>query len=500
MAPDSDSEDDLENAVQRTTKPTCNTESTAIKKRKRLQLWESTPENVVADLRNAKENVEKAHKEYKELDFEEEKWLLNFESARLKLCTAINMCKEENLRLKQDSKLMYDEFLRSFNKSISASRTRRNLQMKDIYEEFEECNNTQNFRIQEYEKLVAESGSLGKINSVNKSVLPIVTISIDELDYKYDKIYPTGKKSDVTNDINLNNKLPSTATGSEGSDCFSSISKLIYAIDESVKLSEAGINDIETFFVCDDQVEVTYADVGSNAHSDTVSSNLSKKQKVVAIPNTKSSSLVSSSLSCNDEVCLTIKDESEWVDHLENTVLQLNSTGKRRRRISQSSVVSISAFCYHRTPRDVRLLVSPLSQFEDKYLGTIHGGDIDYYSKEVSVVQHKPKIPCPLPIQVPYEIICEENSVIQRCDLQSSAAAVDTKVRRLRNAITDWKKIALESSENNNKIKLLHLNAVDDDYNESLKMRKELIRFGIIPSIDIDADGTEIVILPVKSE
>lgn len=80
---------------------------------------------------------------------------------------------------------------------------------------------------------------------------------------------------------------------------------------------------------------------------------------------------------------------------------------------------------------------------------------------------------------LPCSIVCAEDAVLERCRLQSAAAAAQNKIRRLRANALDWKKqmqegqISLSRSEKN------YQQAINDDYQESKRIRKELLDLGI---------------------
>ena len=83
-----------------------------------------------------------------------------------------------------------------------------------------------------------------------------------------------------------------------------------------------------------------------------------------------------------------LKTQADWEKHLEQVINNADGKGeggqsKRKRRGPTS--VPISSFAYGRTPRGVPLLVSPLSQFEDRYMGATYGGPqgISLYSGKI---------------------------------------------------------------------------------------------------------------------
>lgn len=75
----------------------------------------------------------------------------------------------------------------------------------------------------------------------------------------------------------------------------------------------------------------------------------------------------------------------------------------------------------------------------------------------------------PLAVNIPSEVLIEEDEVLKRCRLQADAAVLDTKHKRLRQSLMEWKKIAAESKEMIAKTQTLHQSVVQDTYAESIR-------------------------------
>lgn len=417
-----------------------------------MTTWATNPALINSELSTLRDNLHVAKQEFTKIEMNEERWLHSFESARLKLGLAISNCKEENNRLKEDFKQLYDNFMKDCN---VATRTRRSVHIKDILDELDESKSLQDTRLREYEKIVLDAAS-GK-NS-NRNFIPTISVSVEELDYPWDKT------SFTPNGSQANDKT---------ADEQQSLAKTFSNVEESVKLSEITSADVEPYFLCEDQIEASYADI------DGMTTDISPTQKRAKSYSPVQWSMIPG-LAKEQQLCegfLSLKNESAWLDHIEDVTKQHSSLAKRKRR--GSGMVNISSFVSSRTPRNVRLLVSPLSQYEDRYIGAIYGGDMEHDGAIV-------KNPTPFPAQLPETLITEENLALQRCQLQSLAAAADTRVKRLRLAGSDWRKITIESRDTATKVKMLHTATIADDYNETARMRRELLAFGFAAAVSED--------------
>jgi len=175
-----------------------------------------------------------------------------------------------------------------------------------------------------------------------------------------------------------------------------------------------------------------------------------------------------------------LKTEADWTKHLDAMVNTVDGRGDnmRRKRRAQSTV-HLQTFSYPRTPRGVPLLVSPLSQFEDRYLGAVYGGPtgtsaFNGYIKSADNV----KLPytCSL---LPTDLEREENRVILHCRLQSASAFSETKIRRLRSSLAEAKKQAETAEMASSRSERVYVHTLLEDTIECKRIRRELQTFGI---------------------
>ena len=443
--------------MQRSVKPACLAESTVFRKRRRLTNWAANADAPEKEIKQLSEAVTVAHANYLKLETDEANWLETFEKARLRLGNAIHQCREENSKLQKDYKLLYDASVKVCGPS---ARTRRTLSIKDVLEEFEESKVLQDARIKEYEKLAQDAMASNKASHV-----PVVSLSVEELNYEWDSndsswttsstatVPATSSQSaDATAASDVKTET-GTAASTETS-ANNSVTKYFASVEEALKNSLAAFGDIDPFFSSnEDPEDVSY---------------LSEEMKKTRQQGVQTATDL-----------LKLSTEQEWSDYINNLQQQQSLLTKRKRR--GASAINIHSFAVPRTPRDVRLLISPLSQYEDRFLGTIYGGNTEKDGE--MIIQ-----PVPLPVTMPSSVIIEEDAVMRRCRLQGLAAKSDMKVKRLQALITEWKKISSDNKKSVAKANMIYQNVVRDEYLENQRMKRELIVFGIAPGVVEDED------------
>ena len=119
-------------------------------------------------------------------------------------------------------------------------------------------------------------------------------------------------------------------------------------------------------------------------------------------------------------------------------------------------------------------MISPLSQFEDKYVGALLVGpnNVEFNkNNNVSRPRAGDSLPC--------AILSAEEAVLERCRLQSAAAAAQNRIRRLNANNAEWKRQMQEGQLALARAEKVYQQALQDDYQESKRIRKELLDLGI---------------------
>ena len=159
----------------------------------------------------------------------------------------------------------------------------------------------------------------------------------------------------------------------------------------------------------------------------------------------------------------------------------------------------LSTFAYARTPRGVPLLVSSLSQYEDKYIGAVLGGPVGYalapYGKGitgVNFINRKDQNSLPRAMDIlaaKYsDIVQKETAAIKRCTLQSACASSENRIRRLRHSIESFKSQAMDSVSSLVEAENSYAQALREDTMEKKRIRRNLQTCGIMPTASRNQD------------
>jgi hypothetical protein len=440
---ESDSEDELDKAVYRVCQPQCSEESNIHVKKRRLLTWASNTSLIEPELQTLKNNIRALRNDHETLEQQHEHSLHGYEVAKSRLAQIMGNCNADSHRHKEDTRLLYDSFMKLSNAHMT--RTRRSIHIKEVLEELDEAKVMQDLKLKEYERIVADALS-GK-PQLPRNSLPIVTIAVNEVDYTWDRCVVNGQDhSGVAAD---------------------SIGKLFTAAEDEVKVCELSLADIDPF-IHEENVDHSYLDTAE-------SSDGSASRKLG--PSPLQSSMQASTT--DPETVLKLRDEVSWASYVDDMAKRHQALAKRKRRAS--ATLSMSSHVYSHTPRGIRILISPLSQLEDQYLGCVYGGDVPP-SSGMTPVQ------VPLPVSIPASIVAAEDQVIKRCLLQSVAAEYDTRVHRLRASANDWRKISSEMSSTSQTMINMQKSLHHEDFKEAVRMRHELIALGIAQATPSDEE------------
>jgi len=369
-------------------------------------------------------------------------------------------CRDRNNHLIHDNKQLYNL---SIVECGPSNRKRRSLAIRDILDDLVERENLLTSKINEYERVVAEA-SVTNTKYAGGFTLPITSISVDELDYEEDIKKIRSFKSDETildgnsktndkvnshevsnSNKNVNKDNNKTETGDENIQI--DLLNMFNSIEETIRLCQDTILNIDQFLPNDDEKEVTLNDTGiSKRENGWVCNPGIEWEKKVA-----------------DPIINIGEQEQLWSKTIDS---MLSTQTRRKRRLQSGAPLPISSFVISRTPYDMPLLLSPLSQYEDRFIGTIVG---DKNVINPDNINNK-------------GLSYEEKKTVERCRIQSNAASAETKLRHLALANIEWSKQLNESKNALLRAEAIHEQAVQDDLLESKYIRKELISHGIAKS------------------
>ena len=364
------------------------------------------------------------------------------------------------------------------------------------------------------------------------------------------------------------------------------------AVDSSVRLGEASLADLDPFF-SDDENEIdgsvsNVVSVGKGGLKTSGNGSSSSSAKVLPIAakaltagqkaaSLKAAGTWDSSIEYQKEVKLAkpyvmpkdkTKDGSSdlhWAQCVAaasqcSDLVRVGALNKsnpivprtRLARGAGSCAVNLSAFATSRTPRGVPLIISPLSQYEDRFLGSLcgsltgigaetalnrsvlialssdsnsisHSGvttplitttnatasaepspqasnrssvdkkvtnnnvvNVNSFRDEILRLEKQDTVAVHVSVQLPACLVAAEDAALERCRLQSLAAAAENKIKRLRASNIEWCRQSAETGQSLVRSKALFSQAHRDDINEYKIIRRELLTYGIVTAKDTD--------------
>ena len=230
------------------------------------------------------------------------------------------------------------------------------------------------------------------------------------------------------------------------------------SMEESIRLNSFSKNDFDYFFtdrfesdncLIDSIIDNVLSDREfSNGSKQSLESALIDKYKLLGKP------------------FLLLQNESNWAQYINSysdNILNQGTVTRKKKKSMES--ISISADPRVRTQRGIPLLFSPLSQYEDKVLGSIKT-DPKYYNDIQSLV--------------PMEIKLEEDLFMERCRIQSIIASAELKLKHLSTESIELNKMMTESENSLLQSTNILNQTMDDELEERKRIRKELVHYGIV--------------------
>ena len=170
-----------------------------------------------------------------------------------------------------------------------------------------------------------------------------------------------------------------------------------------------------------------------------------------------------------------------------NTVEHSSSiTTRKKKRAINIELSQVTANARSRTPREVPLIISPLSQYEDRYIGNKN----EIVSNNNSCSRSSSRSSLNVDTELFRCITQAEDECIQRCFLHTYSAMSDLKIRRLKVIQNDSFKLMQDAMSSVKKMELMYAHALQDSSQENQKIQSDLVYYGIIRSRDgKDHDG-----------
>lgn len=154
-------------------------------------------------------------------------------------------------------------------------------------------------------------------------------------------------------------------------------------------------------------------------------------------------------------------------------------TTRNKKRRSTPDSVALSVNVRSRTERGELLTYTPLSQFEDRYIGRLPISTIFAPHR----TGRRPDQTINIRDQfIPPQVARAEDECMIRCDLQSEAAGVQLQIKQLQNQLVELQRLQTEADLSLHKAQLSHRQVVQEDQLEYNRTMALLAEHGLLSS------------------
>jgi hypothetical protein len=266
--------------------------------------------------------------------------------------------------------------------------------------------------------------------------------------------------------------------------------QLLHATQEAVKLSEGMVTDAEFMFQersapIDDATLIRAVlqrrQRGTTGEADVAVKTEGVKSQAKTNGATKHKGAEDARALAASFLSLTRANEHEWSAYLDSLFDGLHSQGivTRKGKKKGPEFLPISVDVRLRTPREALLVLSPLSQFEDRMVGVLHRDTIYQQTKPAG---SDGEAEYTSTVRVPTYLHAAEEEALQRLSLQGAAAIADVRIQRLTGSIRDIGKFAQEAHSALRRAEHHHEVTKLEEAQDLRRMYKELVQYNIVPN------------------
>lgn len=390
--------------IERSFHPSCHPESTLLKKFNRLTQWAKNPEQKDKDIALWSAKVAAVRQSRYQLEKESGDWLNYFDVSRKVLMDAIAEVDVDNHQLKAQFAQM------QLLCAKACGGGQEQVTAKEIIEEIER-------REVELEKRM-ESMSLQSANriSLSKSSLP---------EHLQELLFPADSASEEERKAAAVKRL----------------SMLMGGLEDALRQLESGGDQHDLDKEAD---MLAMLSVAKGIKAEKVEDGAIDKDELA-------------------KAFISTTAEEVWASYLTTQLDPSNGVRKKRRT---TEPVRMLTNARSRVERGPRLLFSPLSLLEDRYLAVeVTAGSADPVESLVSLL--------------PTAVAHDEDVYMDTCMHLSETAAMSTEVANMQNEVAELNRILQEAHQARHKFDALHRQAISEDEAERARIRQELIYYGL---------------------
>jgi hypothetical protein len=328
--------------------------------------------------------------------------------------------------------------------------------------------------LKEYEKTVQEASATKSSSNV---YIPTVHVNLDEPDTEAGAVgvTSTGTGGETrangvnTNDsaeskVSENGQASENGAGEEDDDGMEVQDVASYISDDRVKAAEIAKGDLERFFEEAEEeispiIPKSVRDVFPSINSEAIKEGLAKHGDL------------------KRPFAEVGKTLYELTSGEPEPVVQLGREKRKKRGVSNP--LTMSTYNQELTPRDIRLLVSPLSHLPDGFLGTGFVTSADFPSSAASS-SAAGTLPAHNDEFLPQAVIGKEDEAIRRLAVESASVMIDFRNRKTQAASVEWSKLVTQADSALQNMEQNYLTVLEEASTQKRMHRKDLMAHGIV--------------------
>lgn len=445
---------------------------------KRMLAWKDNIELRAKEMQEWREKATQAKVDFEHHEDEHVQWIKSFENSRKLLIELIEFVQNGNRSLQLRVKQMLQQLIAegqstsSTNAHSSESSSTANMTIREMVLELD----------RREKEACAKANTLAKDPS--KRVLHITQAVQQQIASKIVKVKSEAMIVDGEDEPKVDSEVEQ-------------LIKLLEDAHEAVLRAEAFEGDVEFLFQHDnkdhlrfDENAISMSNVITNSNGQN--STLSLVQQVL---------LQQQPSSVKNEQLDT--DENQTAEGVYNSLLQQptkkvydvvnqmfesldtatlargnnGSSGRRRRYGATEPAINLSTFPRSRTERGQILMFSPLSQFEDRYFGTLPQETL---FRPVGTTSWKQQFTHILPQMISSGHLKAENDEIERYSLHSDSLYTQREIERLTQSITELQRLLAESDRSYQRTQSIYQQVLHEDVAEHGCMMQYLSEQGLL--------------------
>lgn len=405
-----------------------------------MKQWQLDPELKNKEISQWQAKCAEVRAQYAALEKDSEDWLEIFDMQRKLITETLREVTEDNKKLRNHTKQLLTMCEAECGAS-AAKRGQTSLSNREILEEIERREDEMEQKIEDF-SLTAQSSGLTAV--LPKSSLTAALHAQLFADTLAKVKSETVEKSE---DIKTRSGAQQDSADEVRSVAAKRMVGVMNSLDDQLRISEAygDMVDIDQSFNKEQDIGILQAVLG--------------KKGVVKLEDNGVGTAEALRL------FRQLSTSADWAMYI-NSILDPTGLagGRKKRRTATSEPVSMLTHVRPRVVRGARVLYSPLSTFEDRYVA-------------VEVAERPSDIP--LVYMIPSEIVSAENDFLTHCTVHSAAVAMSTEVIHMQHEVGELHKILQEATTARSKADIQYRLALQEDEAERLRIRQDLVFYGL---------------------